>query len=197
VNKIALRKDIKGVLKSFSSEVENEKLRKIEHIFQQNYGKIKLELEKLNKLTIGTYKALNNEAFLDIENLFELFRVDIQIAYPKIINWEASKMQFCICLKKELIQNKYHSVSLMEPGLDKTDFVKPDLIFIPGLAFSRTGDRLGRGKGFYDQFLENFDGLKIGVCFEEQLKDEIPTEKTDQKMDMILTDQRMFKTKKD
>ncbi|MBO7132846.1 MAG: 5-formyltetrahydrofolate cyclo-ligase [Bacteroidales bacterium] len=63
-----------------------------------------------------------------------------------------------------------------------------DLIVVPGVAFDRNGNRLGRGRGYYDRFLCNHANVKkIGICFDFQLVDEIPTEPTDIKMDEIIS----------
>ena len=65
-----------------------------------------------------------------------------------------------------------------------------DVVLVPGVAFSLDGHRLGRGKGFYDRLLENFNGKKIGIAFDEQIVDAIPVEKNDVIMDLILTPTR-------
>jgi 5-formyltetrahydrofolate cyclo-ligase len=61
-----------------------------------------------------------------------------------------------------------------------------DLALIPGLAFDRLGNRLGRGKGFYDRFLasQGFTGLKIGVG---PLIDRVPVEPHDIRMDLVVS----------
>ena len=47
---------------------------------------------------------------------------------------------------------------------------------------------MGRGKGYYDKYLSqnDFSALKIGVCYKEQLVDEIPVEKHDVMMDVVI-----------
>ena len=65
-----------------------------------------------------------------------------------------------------------------------------DLVLVPGVAFDLCGNRLGRGKGFYDRLLESFRGHKIGIAFEEQVVDTVPSENLDVKMDAILTPAR-------
>lgn len=69
----------------------------------------------------------------------------------------------------------------------------PDVIFVPGLAFSKTGDRLGRGKGCYDATLKHYkSSIFVGVCFEEQILDHIPTEPHDISMDFVCTDNNIY-----
>lgn len=62
-----------------------------------------------------------------------------------------------------------------------------DLILVPGLAFDRDGRRLGRGKGYYDRLLECFEGVRVGVCFEEQVINAVPADPHDQRMDFLVT----------
>ena len=67
-----------------------------------------------------------------------------------------------------------------------------DLIIVPGVAFDRQHNRLGRGKGFYDRLLSTLDVPKIGICYDFQLKDQIPAEPFDRKMDLIITEKEIL-----
>ena len=63
-----------------------------------------------------------------------------------------------------------------------------DLIIVPGVAFDRQGNRLGRGRGYYDRFLsQHLDVKRIGICFDFQLVDEVPAESFDIRMDEVLS----------
>ena len=62
---------------------------------------------------------------------------------------------------------------------------------MPGLGFTRTGDRIGRGKGYYDSYLEKsrekgFTPLTIALAFNQQICETIPVGETDQKLDFVL-----------
>ncbi|MDR1226674.1 MAG: 5-formyltetrahydrofolate cyclo-ligase [Prevotellaceae bacterium] len=61
-----------------------------------------------------------------------------------------------------------------------------DLAIIPGLAFDKHNNRLGRGKGYYDRFLKTTLAYKIGVCFDFQLLEQISVEQFDVKMDAVV-----------
>ena len=52
----------------------------------------------------------------------------------------------------------------------------------------REGNRLGYGKGFYDRFLADFDGVTIGLCYSEFLLEEIPTGENDRRVDIVVSD---------
>lgn len=63
-----------------------------------------------------------------------------------------------------------------------------EVIIVPGVAFDRKGRRLGRGKGFYDRLLKTAKATKIGIGYEFQLVEEVPSEAHDVAMDMIITE---------
>jgi 5-formyltetrahydrofolate cyclo-ligase len=64
---------------------------------------------------------------------------------------------------------------------------KFDLILVPGMAFDLSGNRLGRGRGFYDRLLENASGIKCGVGYDFQLLENIPAEPHDAQVNFIFT----------
>lgn len=69
-----------------------------------------------------------------------------------------------------------------------TDYSAIGLIVVPGVAFDRNGNRLGRGKGYYDRLLPRIpSAYKIGICFPFQVVDEVPAEPFDIRMDEIIT----------
>lgn len=73
-----------------------------------------------------------------------------------------------------------------------------DLVLVPGLGFDPFGNRLGRGRGFYDRFLsqEAFRGVSCGLALEEQVVSQIPAGPGDVSVDMLVTDEqvRRFRT---
>lgn len=62
-----------------------------------------------------------------------------------------------------------------------------EMIVVPGVAFDRKGNRVGRGKGFYDRLLQDYDGVKVGVGYPFQLFEEVPADSHDVRMDMVIT----------
>ena len=61
---------------------------------------------------------------------------------------------------------------------------------MPGVAFDHDGNRMGRGKGYYDRFLPLIPSTyKIGICFPFQMITSIPAEEHDIRMDEIITPQ--------
>ena len=70
---------------------------------------------------------------------------------------------------------------------------KFDLVLVPGVAFDLSGNRLGRGKGFYDRLLVKISGVKCGVGYDFQLRQKIPAEPHDARVNFILTPARGMK----
>lgn len=84
-------------------------------------------------------------------------------------------------------------LKITEPKNYCKEFAKNeiDLIIAPGIAFGEKGERLGYGKGFYDRFLHGYNGIIIGICFENQVTDQIILEEHDVKMHKIVTEKRV------
>lgn len=86
------------------------------------------------------------------------------------------------------------SFQIEEPtGDNYADVDDIELMIIPGVAFDRRRNRLGRGKGFYDRLLAASKATKIGVGYEFQLLDELPAEPHDIPMDMIITQKTVIR----
>lgn len=69
-----------------------------------------------------------------------------------------------------------------------------DLLIVPGVAFDRSRNRLGRGGGFYDRFLD-LPGLraqKIALAFDVQIVDTVPVGPHDRPVDLVVTDKEIF-----
>lgn len=69
-----------------------------------------------------------------------------------------------------------------------------DLILVPGVVFAKDGYRIGYGGGYYDRFLSKLDKrvMKIGLAFDLQITDRVPTESFDIPVDLIITEKRII-----
>lgn len=80
------------------------------------------------------------------------------------------------------------SFHIEEPsGNDTVDAADIEMVVVPAVAYDARGNRLGRGKGFYDRFLASTPAVKVGVGYDFQLLDEIPAEPHDVPMDIVIT----------
>lgn len=86
------------------------------------------------------------------------------------------------------------SLGVLEPDPRVSKPVDPaelDVVLVPGVAFDRSGHRLGRGRGFYDRFLKSSPRhvCRVGIAFSAQVStEELPVEPWDEVMDWILTE---------
>jgi 5-formyltetrahydrofolate cyclo-ligase len=103
----------------------------------------------------------------------------------------------------DLIFRRYCGKSFMQVGaygilepmeLEPMEVLpKIDLIVVPGVAFDKQLNRMGRGKGYYDKLLcDDASGVKLGLCFDFQLKEVVPVEPFDVAMDIVVTDQQVL-----
>ncbi|NQV08586.1 5-formyltetrahydrofolate cyclo-ligase [Candidatus Woesearchaeota archaeon] len=80
------------------------------------------------------------------------------------------------------------SFYILEPENEsKVDVSDIDVIIVPGVAFDKKGNRIGRGKGYYDKFLKDKHSKKIGLAFGFQILDEVPVEEHDVAVDKVIS----------
>jgi 5-formyltetrahydrofolate cyclo-ligase len=67
-----------------------------------------------------------------------------------------------------------------------------ELAIIPGIAYDINNNRMGRGKAYYDRFLNHTQAIKVGVCFNVQLFEQVPHDALDIKMDAVISPKASF-----
>ncbi len=76
-------------------------------------------------------------------------------------------------------------------GNDTADISQIELVVVPAVAYDRRGNRVGRGKGYYDRLLAETKATKVGVGYDFQLlEEEIPSEPHDVAVDIVITESR-------
>lgn len=109
-----------------------------------------------------------------------------RVALPKV---SGQTMNFYeVTSLDEVVEGAY---GIMEPISEKTVCWEEAVCLIPGLGFDMAGHRIGYGAGYYDRYLSEHSRLKrVGVTYEQQIVEEIPTEETDISMEYIATEDR-------
>lgn len=117
------------------------------------------------------------------------------IAFPRVVKG-TEKLDFYLLESPDDFEKGVFG--LMEPKLflSKIEIEVIDLFLVPGVAFTRSGGRLGYGGGYYDETLKyrKTGSLAFGICFDIQLTESIPSEEWDIKMDFIVTESAITPT---
>lgn len=84
----------------------------------------------------------------------------------------------------------YITFGISEPDKDCPVIPKEeiDLALVPAVCYDRRGYRLGFGGGYYDRWLEDFKGFKVGICRKSVLQDAVPIEEHDSFVDVLITE---------
>jgi 5,10-methenyltetrahydrofolate synthetase len=170
VEKDSLRAELLGQLSSLS----DEQLSLLSFSLTNQLIKFFNTLPELNGQIGAAYLPLKAEIAPVYQEL--LHQIPLTLAYPVLIQGE---MVFGIP------QGLPRGSTWMDPPYSLVD---PEWIFVPGVGFDLTGARLGRGKGYFDQYLEDSLALRIGLAWSGQIKEKIPVESHDCHMDYIITE---------
>ena len=133
---------------------------------------------------VGFFASLPDEP--TTHEFFGRWAASRRVVLPRV---EGDEMNFYEFSPQTMTEGAF---GIWEPTLEARpcDVAEIDLLIVPGVAFTLGGDRMGRGKGYYDKYLsrKGFRAVKIGVCFRHQIVDELPTEPHDVRMDGVVSD---------
>jgi 5-formyltetrahydrofolate cyclo-ligase len=113
----------------------------------------------------------------------EAYRSGRQVVLPRVAG---DDLELCLYTPGMLTRGAY---GILEPSPEAALLSAPgdiDLALIPGLAFTRQGSRLGRGKGYYDRLLPCLRCPVYGLAFAPQVVAELPLEPWDQPIDGVM-----------
>lgn len=145
--------------------------------------------------TILCYYPLKSE--IDVKTILEIvLKSGKRLALPVCL--DGGEMKFYYVKDLSLLKKGLFGINEPDPSqsLEVLDFDN-SVCVVPGIAFDKRGYRIGYGGGYYDKFLEYFQGISIGLCYDELLKDSIPRDKHDRKVDFIITERIVEKTSND
>lgn len=99
---------------------------------------------------------------------------------------------------KDFIELEPKTFGILEPKekyIREFNNDKLDLVIVPAIVFAKNGHRIGYGYGYYDRFLKTIkkEIVKVGLAFDFQLIDEIPEEKHDVPLNIIVTEKEIIK----
>ena len=172
MNKQILRNKYKEIRKNIKNKEEQDNI-----IFNKV---INLEQYKQSSLVL-IYVSLKYEV-----DTIELIKYSLKIgkkaAVPKC---EGDNIVFYYI--NSLEELKEGNFGILEPKTNKiVKSFNNSICIIPGLAFDKQNNRIGYGRGFYDRFLKNYNGIKIGLTYKECICDKIDADENDIKMDKVI-----------
>jgi 5-formyltetrahydrofolate cyclo-ligase len=151
-------------------------------------------LDKLK--VVALYRALPQELELSALEIF-LKQNSIRICYPRIIPSSSSTLGDLELLEvpdpHEIKHWSNGAYGIDEPHheLARVAPEEVDLVWVPALAIGEQGERVGRGKGYYDRLLARMpQSLRISFVFDFQVFPQLEQKAWDQPVHWIMTDQR-------
>lgn len=122
-----------------------------------------------------------------------LFDALVALGKPRLFPRVSEKRALAFAVVADWSELRLGRYGVLEPPV-QAEVIRPeegDLVLVPGVAFDRTGNRLGRGQGFYDRAFPASalrPPLLIGVAYQIQLVESVPHAETDRRVDGVVTE---------
>jgi len=183
-----LRVEAIGKRDSLTSEDISEKSEKI-------FSKLKELPEFINAKTVMIYLNFKSEVVTDSIVDF-LLSQGKKIVVPICIKEPRSLLLSHITDPKVDCDIGFYGIRTPRAdNVRETDPKEVDFVVVPGVAFSKDKYRLGYGGGYYDRFIKTLrkDAFKCALAFDIQIYDEVPIDRYDEKMDLIITEKEIIR----
>ena len=175
MDKTALRRAIREKKRAMTEEEITSRSKRLEELFLASEA-------YRNAKTVYGYLPYNQEV-RTVPMLEQAIRDGKRVAVPKVYG---DTMRFIYL--DDLSQVEKSEMGIPEPILDMPVAEdKTALVLMPGLAFTKQGDRMGYGGGFYDRFLtDEPEHPTLALCYDFQIVESLPTEEFDIPVDTVL-----------
>ena len=191
VKNIKQRKlEIRNICKKFRNNLPAEKKQQLDLILQEKF----LQTEEY-KNTKTLLAFVSKDIEINTEKIIEQALADGKtLALPKCK--EENLMDFYIVNSLSQLKEGYYG--LLEPDPEKCTILKDTantICLVPGLAFDREGYRIGFGKGYYDRFLLDYNGVTVGMCYAKCVHESLPKGYYDRPIDILITEKYKIDTR--
>jgi 5-formyltetrahydrofolate cyclo-ligase len=143
--------------------------------------------------TILFYVSYGNEVYTH-DMIKESISLGKTVVVPKSVTKNNALILSRLTDWNNLEVGAYNILEPKQESIEQVDVESIDLIIVPGVVFDESGNRIGHGKGYYDRLLNDSRNIpSIGLAFEFQIVENIKSEQHDEKIDIIITEDRIVK----
>ena len=165
--------------------------------YRQASEEIVMRLQTLSSFqssrTINCYVSINQRREVNTHSLIRWLLASNKRVVVPVTDFETTRLQQVELQSfSDLEPNKW---GVLEPNKGRNlDPDQLDFVVVPMVGGDPDCNRLGYGKGFYDRFLAETECPAVGLCFEECIVENIPTESFDMQLTAIITEERTIQT---
>lgn len=188
-------------------------IRVIKKNLRAKYKKIRAEMNPKRKQAMDAEiqsRLLSLHQYAQNDLVFTYVSKDIEVDTMALIRaaWANRKMVAVPRCVPGVIDMEFYLIKEeedLEPGMfgvlepvperceKLTDYFK-GICIVPGLSFDAGGYRLGYGKGYYDRFLSQFQGVTVGICYSNCTQWKLPHGRYDKPVNLLITDKYIRRT---
>lgn len=115
-----------------------------------------------------------------------------KVAFPVCTDRDGNMEFYFVSDEAQLKSGMYGIKEPVKEACTPAESDGNSVCLVPGLSFDLNGGRLGYGKGYYDRYLEKFQGVSVGVCFESCISENLILDEHDKKVNYLITDKKIY-----
>lgn len=177
-----MRENVAEAKRKLRSKILSERSSDLADQTAERFGTLILELcQRLGAKSVGVYLSFGSEPATDVF-IMKAKSLGIELAAPR--TGLESTMEFAV-LEGPTTSS---ALGFLQPIGKVVEPWQLDLIIAPALAIDQFGTRLGRGGGFFDRYLENYQGPVAAVVYRSELVSDLPVEPHDRPVNFVVTE---------
>lgn len=118
-----------------------------------------------------------------------------RVAVPRCEGGKSEMNFYFINSLEELEEGSFNVLEPTQDNQNRVTDTRGAVCIVPAFMFDMQGFRLGYGKGYYDRYLSRYEGVTIGICYDENIANELFHGKYDRAVDTVLTERRIITVK--
>jgi 5-formyltetrahydrofolate cyclo-ligase len=182
-----MKQELRQKILKLRNEFDKDKLSEFNFKIKQNLLSLN---EYINSDIICSYVSFASEV-----NTHDLIKESLNVGKKVIVPYINNK-EICLSELDNFNNLELGQFGILEPKKEFVNAVDKLIVktfIIPGIAFDKLGNRIGFGKGYYDRLLKDLNVLKIALCYEFQLLQNLPSEKHDISVNIIITEKQIIR----
>lgn len=182
----------KQQVRSYCKEIRADYSEEIKSSYDREISEKLLSLDEYtNSKTVLAFVSKDIE--VDTKAIIDkAFSHGKTVAVPRC-NVERGTMTFYVIKSRSDLTSGYYGILEPKETCPELKDFSSSICLVPALAYDKELFRVGFGKGYYDEFLKDYSGVSVGVCYSDCIAEQLPKDEFDRPVNILITDSIIYR----